>query len=343
MSRWVSICQLVPASLRRPCRELLAVILPIPLVVRFWWVNWYSRTPVVSEVGPVVSLTTHGTRAGTVYCTIESIARGSTLPSRLILWIDDEGLYRNLPKNIRRLMKRGLEVTLCKNYGPHTKYYPFVEGEDAFRVPLVTADDDQLYPKYWLEELTEAYREFHDSVNCHWSVVMQRREDEIDKYSNWRRCGSTKASRDQVALGVSGVIYPPEFCEVLKAQGDAFKECCPKADDLWLHVQAVRSGYKVRQHRARELRCLQMPGSQTIALAATNFGAGNDQQIRLTYSAKDFERIFPEREDPVGIPTKAVTDPLGAARNADEEAVLSGTDGRSVKAARRTHCRDRHY
>ena len=80
-------------------------------------------------------------------------------PSRLILWVDHESMDR-LPAAICRLQQRGLEVKACPDYGCYKKYYPYVESESQFVVPLVTADDDVLYPRYWLERLVEALHAF---------------------------------------------------------------------------------------------------------------------------------------------------------------------------------------
>ena len=132
---------------RRALREFLTVV----QVVRFFLINRLATTPVTEPGGPVVSLTTFGKRSEKVFFAIESIANGDARPSRLILWIDDEVLLNNPPATIRRLAKRGLEVKPCKNYGPHKKYYPYVESEQTFSAPLVTADDDVLYPQYWLK------------------------------------------------------------------------------------------------------------------------------------------------------------------------------------------------
>ena len=57
--------------------------------------NTYGHCPIVSPGGPVVSLTTHGDRVRSVYLVIESIGRGQTLPSRIILW--DETILGPLP------------------------------------------------------------------------------------------------------------------------------------------------------------------------------------------------------------------------------------------------------
>lgn len=131
---------------RRIIREFLSLVQLAPLP----FINRFGRSQITQADGPVVSLTTYGRRARTAYLAIESIARGDVRPSRLILWIDEESLLNSPPKTILRLQKRGLEVKGCKNYRPHKKYYPFVESQESFNLPLVTADDDILYPRYWL-------------------------------------------------------------------------------------------------------------------------------------------------------------------------------------------------
>ena len=210
-------------------------------------INRFGRSQVIHSDGPIVSLTTFGRRSERVHLTIESIAKGSVLPSRLILWIDDEALFHNLPSSISRLQKRGLEVKFCENFGPHTKYYPYVESQPAFGAPLVTADDDTLYPRYWLKKLIDANREFPDVVNCYAAHVIPLKGSGFTKYQDWKFCNSTTPSFCHLAMGSMGVIYPAQFLMALKRAGTAFKSCCPKGDDLWLHVQAHRASNKDRQ------------------------------------------------------------------------------------------------
>jgi hypothetical protein len=88
-----------------------------------------------------------------------------------------------------------------------------------------------------------------------------------------------------------GVIYPPSFLAVLKRAGAAFKDCCPQGDDLWLHVQALRAGLKVRQilPSLPYFSFQGVPGSQQSALSYENvtYGDGNDRQVRATYTEAD--------------------------------------------------------
>ncbi len=285
----------MPQLLKRLLRPPIQFMRPLclrALVRKLMLVNRFSQSPVVSQGGPVVSLTSYGKRVDTVYLAIESIARGSLLPSRLILWLDDETLFHHPPMAVNRLKQRGLEVRLTKNYGPHTKYYPYLETTETFDRPLVTADDDVLYPRYWLRRLEQAFQERPDVISCYRARVVALKGQGLANYAEWEMCESTGASFRHFATGVSGVIYPPQMLAALKKAGCAFERCCPKADDIWLHVQALRAGYEVRQIVPRALQLRMLPGTQQTALEPYNrFHSGNDLQAMQTYNVKDIQII----------------------------------------------------
>lgn len=254
-------------------------------------INKQSKFPVIHPGGPVVSMTSHGKRIDTAYLAIESVASGSLLPSELILWLDDEARYRALPLTLERLRQRGLTVRLCKNYGPHTKYYPYVDSQEAFVGPLVTADDDVFYPRDWLKTLTNAFEHHPHVVNCYRARVIAVQGDRMAPYEQWTLCNSTRPSWRHLLNGVSGVIYPPQLLAALKSAGSEFEQCCPKADDLWLHATALRAGFRVQQIGRRALHFPMIPGSQEIALYFDNVATGNDFQIAKTYTQRDVQRI----------------------------------------------------
>lgn len=255
---------------------------------RFGW--WPVAT---GKPGPVVSLTTYDRRVHAVHLAIESIARGHTKPSRLILWLDDAALYANLPHPLLRLQRRGLEIRFCKNYGPHKKYYPYVESQKVFTGPLVTADDDVIYPRSWLAGLQAAHKQFPNCVNCYRARVMALKDGKIAPYREWPLCESADPSYRTVATGVSGVIYPSALLQDLRAAGTDFEARCPKADDLWLHVQALRSGLHIRQIQPEPIHFPMIPGTQVTSLWAENCAHddGNDRQLIVTYEAGDLELL----------------------------------------------------
>lgn len=278
----------IPASLSRILTSQMQV-------ARLTASNRFSTSTAVTSGGPIVSLTSYGDRIRKVHLTIESIALGNLLPARLILWLQDENLSRNPPAALTRLVKRGVEVHFANNFGPHTKYYPYLEISDTFDSPLVTADDDILYPRDWLEKLVLAFRERPDVVNCYRARVIAFQGNRLAKYDQWELCNSTDASFRHFATGVSGVIYPPALLASVKKASRAFEQCCPKADDIWLHAQALRAGYKVRQFVPKALHFMVRPGTQQTALLYSNAvasDAGNDRQAMLTYNESDLEKIL---------------------------------------------------
>jgi len=266
--------------------------------------NESSAEPVVAPGGPVVSLTTYGPRIDTVYLTIESIGRGQLKPSRLVLWLDDARRFNDLPEGLKRLQARGLEIYLTDNLGPHTKYYPYVASKAQHDAPLVTADDDIVYPRWWLQRLSDAYRAAPDQISCYRAHVVALDVESgragggvtaIRPYGNWPPCDSREPRWRHFATGVSGVIYPPHFLDFMHAQGDAFKACCPKADDIWLHAMALRAGLRVRQIGRLPRYFEGLPGTHDQGLVHFNsFSGGNDRQIAATYVAADVQKMIEE-------------------------------------------------
>lgn len=254
--------------------------------------NQQSKTAVIAPHGPVVSVTTYGDRLRTVHLALESIAAGAVLPSRLILWVDTAEAFINRPDALKRLVDRGLEIYLCDNVGPHTKYYPYLLATDTFECPLVTADDDQLYSRWWLEGLVRSYRENPTMINCYRAHLVQIAGGAIAPYRTWRPCESTRPSFLHFATGVSGCIYPTSFLNELKLAGPEFLQFCPTNDDFWLHVNALRAGMKIRQIWSRPMRFPFVPGTQSSGRYHRNVLLGeNDQHIRKTYTAGDIAML----------------------------------------------------
>jgi hypothetical protein len=237
-------------------------------------------------------MTSYGARVENVFFALESIGSGTVRPSRLVLWLDDPNRFATLPDSLRRLEKRGLEIRLCETFGPHTKYYPYLEVQAEFVDPLVTADDDVLYPRSWLSGLVEAYESNDQVISCYRARTVRLDGQRLAPYVTWPLCTSTEPSLRNFSTGVSGVIYPPRFLKYVKAVGRGFVHVCPNADDVWLHVNAVRLGCKVHQITNVALEFAKIPGTQGTALYRSNrLEGGNDKQISKTYVASDIRAL----------------------------------------------------
>lgn len=279
-----------------PARILTAIgrRIALPLnYVRLAIASKNSRHSLVDRVSDVtVTMTTHGERIKTVHLTIESIAHGSKLPGQVVLYLDAP-LPSPLPAELRRLVSRGLEIrTSSGRYGPHTKYFPFVQGPEGGQRRLVTADDDLVYPPTWLEDLLTVAEKYPDDIICHRAHRITFNNGRLLPYNQWERFALPEASHLNFLTGVSGVIYPRVMQNHLAQAGPGFQKCCPRADDIWLNWVAFTNGVRVRQSSSIPRDYPSLMSTQKTSLLAENVnGHLNDSQFTATYSDYDIERL----------------------------------------------------
>jgi hypothetical protein len=258
--------------------------------------NRWSRGSVLDPSGPVLSLTTHSYRLERVFYAIESIANGRRKPSQINLWITDEESYLHPPSTLQRLKLRGLEIHLTEDLGPHTKYYPYVNRENEFDLPLVTADDDVIYPREWLQELIAGYEGNSSAIHCfraHRMRMTDTPNTRLLPYNSWTPCENKHPSHLNFITAVSGVIYPPDYLKYLKQFGKAFMQCCPTSDDIWLTVIALRGGFKIAQLKDNSEGFTTIPKTQMKRLFDFNVLLGGNQiQLMRTFSEVDLSALW---------------------------------------------------
>lgn len=253
--------------------------------------NRHGRASVLEAGGPTVSMTTHGARVPLAFYAIESIALGRRRPARMTLWLPTHE-FETRPQSLRRLERRGLEVHPTDDLGPHTKYYPLAREDRALQGPVVTADDDVLYPPWWLERLIEAYERQPNVIHCHRAHRMDVGPWHFAPYSSWGPCRSPTPSHLNLITGVSGAIYPAEFLRHVARQGTPFLASCPKADDIWLTVNALRARVPVAQVDAVSKLFPGVPGTARQRLSLVNVvEGGNQEQLLDTFTSADLDAL----------------------------------------------------
>lgn len=281
---------------RRSVRGVKRLVRPV-WMWRLLQRNLQSTEAVVGGDGPVVSLTTFEPRFETVFYTIESIGCGELKPSRLILWVAHSLMEKELPPTLVRLMKRGLEVCATDDIGPHKKYFPQVMSDAAPTLPLVTADDDVLYPRNWLVGLARAAAAQPDAIHCYRAHVIAFTADgKPAPYQEWPACLSDQPSHLHFSTGVSGVLFPVTMQRALREAGDGFLACCPRADDIWLNAMAWRTRIPVRQVTQFGRTFFEIPGTRAHGLAKSNVeGGSNDQQLLRTFTGEELGALREQR------------------------------------------------
>lgn len=252
------------------------------------WIFALTNTASVKGNGQnyIVSLTTFPARLEKVWITIESILRQSRKPDRIILWLakDEIPNDQELPKNLTKLKRRGLEIRFCKeNIKPHNKYYhTLLEFPEA---NIITVDDDIIYPNDLIGKLVKSHKKYPDSIS---SILARRitlsQNKSINSYREWKYISENSSpSHAYLNLGVGGVLYPSKCLhnEVFNIQ--VLKEKCLIADDLWLKIMALKNDTKVRSLAGEYSRFfVTIRDSQNVTLSEENIGSGaNDEQFQL--------------------------------------------------------------
>jgi hypothetical protein len=247
--------------------------------------NRMSKRSLLDPSGPVVSLTSYGRRISLSFLAIESIGRGSQRPSQLILWLDELEQLDSPSPAFQRLIERGLQMRVTEDFGPHKKYFPYVMSLERHAQALVTADDDTIYPKYWLRDLVRASERHPDDIIAHRAHSVELADQGLAPYSHWVEAPEGSRSVRNFATGMGGVMYPAQFLSVLRNAGSGFLTTTPRADDVWLHAKAVGDGRMVHQIRRRPARnFVSIRGARMPSLMDSNLvGGQNDAQIRATY------------------------------------------------------------
>ena len=226
----------------------------------------------------IVSLTSYPARFGTLHLTLACLLDQSAKADRTILWIAHHDMGQ-LPADVRRLERRGLEIRACDDLRSYKKLIPTLEAfPDAF---IATADDDIYYPHHWLEQLADAVEE--GVIPCHRAHRIKRALDgSIAPYSDWeidvQDASARRPSGDILATSGAGALYSPRSLSPITTNRSQFQRLCPSGDDLWLFWCARLAGTLAKKVGGK-LRLVTWPNTQTSALWAPNEAGGNDRMI----------------------------------------------------------------
>ncbi|WP_238421079.1 glycosyltransferase family 2 protein [Gordonia sp. 'Campus'] len=248
---------------------------------------------------PIVSMTSYGDRLDLAYYALESILMGRLRPSRIILWVDDRATIQHLPRQLRRLQRVGLEVRLSvEGVGPHTKYFDALQIAVEAGVPLVTADDDTIYPVFWLHQLFEHHLHHPDGISCYRARRIGVDTTDSDAgphllpYAQWPLVRDSRESDRNFVCGVSGALYPLHMVRALIARGTEFKEVCPSADDVWINHTALQVDVPVRVVGGNSRDFISVEAAQSSGLKHVNVSQGrNDVQIAAAYQELDRKKL----------------------------------------------------
>lgn len=197
----------------------------------------------------IVSLTSYGQRIRYVFLTIESILQQSYKPRCIYLWLYDSDVPSGISGwFLKRQQKRGLTISWLKtDMRSYKKLSPLLEKKEIKFSYVVTADDDVLYPRYWLNKFQQHYSANPDYVYCYRARVISCNgtNGELCKYNTWPLADNKNSVANAVLpTGVSGVCYPRGAIDDEVFNYEAIERFCPYADDIWYKMITSSNHFK---------------------------------------------------------------------------------------------------
>lgn len=204
--------------------------------------------PNITNLHPVtvISLTSFPKRINKIWIVIESLMRQTEMPDRIVLWLsEDQFKCKKIPKSLRKLQQKGLEIRMCKSdLRSHKKYY--YAFQEFSQDNVITVDDDIIYPSNLVEELKSAYKQYPDCVVARYVHVMNYTNNDIlIPYTLWNNCVTENPSFMNFFGSGGGTLFPVYKMSVDVLDKCAFMTLCKTADDIWLNAYARFSGLKV--------------------------------------------------------------------------------------------------
>jgi hypothetical protein len=247
--------------------------IPISLY-KSWYLNSLNHTRLMNtnreKVGVVVSLTTIPSRLSSLHLVIRSLLVQSLLPERIVLWVH-ESLEGKLPKKLISLCGGLFEIRYTKGTASHRK---LVHSLVAFPgSPIVTCDDDLLYPKDWLENLAEEAKKYPENILANQTRYIRYYPDgRVIPYSEWQYPQDTFNKMAVIGIGAGGVWYPLGALDPQVTDELLFMALAPRADDLWFKAASLLKGTPTKQTKQPTATPTPIIGSQKVALKKTNIG-----------------------------------------------------------------------
>jgi hypothetical protein len=203
-----------------------------------------------------------------------------------VIWLGDEHFPPAARQDLaeRFPLPAGVAIRYRPDLGPQTKLlYALREFAD---LPVVTADDDLIYPPDWLEELYESYRAAPGHIHCHRAhQIRLSAEGRLAPYDAWAWLapGLRGPSPLLFPTGTCGVLYPPGALDAQVFDLAAMRRLCPTADDTWFKAMALLRGTAAQKVRDVSRDFPHIPGSERRMLWTINAGR-NDAQLAATFA-----------------------------------------------------------
>lgn len=266
----------------------------------------------------IIGITTISSRLDHIHSVVESLLNQDfphdTYQVRLYLSKQPYLLDKGCPKiteHLSRLLYKNshrFSLRYVKNIGPYRKIVPVLEdvygltSAQFYNTLIVTADDDTVYPPWWLWCLYENYLN-HRCVIGFRARAMVFEDTKLASYKKWSLNITDNPSVFNTPTGKDGVLYSPLNLYPMVRDIDSAKRCAPKADDLWLKANTLLAGvpsFIINNRLADEFPSVTGRESKVSLYTAFNKQGGNndaltkiEKHIQMMYGLRFWDLCHP--------------------------------------------------
>ena len=245
-----------------------------------------------------------------MFLTVESLLNQTYKPDAVVLWLSRAEIAEaDVPASLRKQESRGLSIRwVDENIKSYKKLVHAVEAfGDAH---IVTADDDFIFPAWWLRRLYDAHQRHPDCVVTYRGLVMSRSgERQLRPYLLWSPADSATRrplgpSHDIFPTGGCGAWYPPNALDAMLTER-VFMALCPDADDIWFKAMALRAGTQAVMAARTSRTFALIEHTQSDTLWTVNRRA-NDAKLQSVFERFDLYRLISRAdvEYPANLPLR---------------------------------------
>ena len=229
----------------------------------------------------IVSLTTFPTRFSQLSPCLSSLVKQKVKPERIIVYLGSDTSDDMITEEMRNFRQYGVEFRIDKekNLMPHKKYYyAMQEFPDAI---VITADDDVIYPRNWVDSLYKSYLRHPTAVSARRVHLMKQDGQKLSHYDQWEdQCRKIKEpSMSLIATGNSGVLYPPHCFGTEAFDVKAINNLCLRADDIWLKCMEVKNRIPVVWVNNWEVSLTEINSKSNKRLSDENVFTGTNDEV----------------------------------------------------------------
>lgn len=232
-----------------------------------------------------ISLTSYGKRINKLHFTLHSLLAQTVKPKIIIVWLERNEVVS------KELEVLGGLITFkrCDDLRSYKKLIPSLGLQ--LNMPIITFDDDIIYPSNQVELLYNEHLIHPGTVICHRAHKIKLNKSQLAPYNQWEFDSTEQApSHLLMPIGVGGVLYPVDCFDDEVTNADVFMALCPTADDIWFKFMALKKGVKTKlvTNPVPYAEYLHVAGCQEQSLWSHNKGANDLQLAELINYDKTF-------------------------------------------------------